>query len=120
MTTSAELSIFDHARDSREDPAFDIGRMGRLTDEELANLRGICPACDERPCNIPLCDRCGDKHGAHLTEIAEGRERLFCGGCVKPVHCDNCDKPFPRWALDKSDLGSFCVGCGGTDQTEVL
>ncbi len=102
--------------------AFDVERVLRLTDDELANLRGqLCPVngCGEHDCES-VCDRCGDHHGS-LTQIKPGRFRIVCAKCSVETECAcGCGAVRPRYLMVKTDIHDgggelFTEQCAGRD-----
>ena len=99
----------------------DHERDTRLTDLELANLRGqLCPECGLRGCEHIECEgpECG-RHARHLTEVREGITRIYCDRCVEVRHCASCDVAAPRYLLVPAEGERFCETCAHRDPLEV-
>jgi hypothetical protein len=89
-----------------------VDRVARLTDAELAGIRGqLCPVdgCDEYDCQA-LCDRCGERHGS-LVELRPLVIRTVCTRCSELRHCASCDAELPRYLLTVIEGEAFCGPC---------
>ena len=120
MTTSTELSIYDHARDSRE-PDARPAPYWNYSAAELANLRALtCQECGERGCQFIECEgpECG-RHARHLTEVREGITRIYCDRCIEVRHCASCNGASPRYLLVPAEGERFCETCAHRDPLET-